>query len=115
MTRGIVVYLPRLIFLKNAQTVWEILNVKMKICLFGINKKNLRLLAPVFLYNVVRNVLQFAVFFSLQNLTVYTINQDVELYHLHLQCPCRNFIKNTFFKIFVTILLRYIKNIFRVT
>ena len=78
-------------------------------------QKKSRLLAPVFLYNVVRNVLQFAVFFSHQNLTVYTINQDVELYHLHLQCPCRNFIKNTFFKIFVTILLRYIKNIFRVT
>ena len=70
-------------------------------------KKKSRLLAPVFLYNVVRNVLQFAVFFFSSNLTVYTINQDVELYHLHLQCPCRNFIKNTFFKIFVTILLRY--------
>ena len=36
---------------------------KMKICLLKINKKKSRLLAPVFLYNVVRNVLQIAVFF----------------------------------------------------
>ena len=44
---------------------------KMKICLLKINKKKSRLLAPVFLYNVVRNVLQFAVLFLFKFNSVY--------------------------------------------